>query len=379
MGKPWPVLLMVRELGMGGAERDLAKIALGLDRSVFAPHVGAFIPDGVRTPELRDSGVPILHLPVRSFGSLSAVIGARQMGAYTRRHGIQLVHSYDVPTTVFGVPVARAYGTPVVISSQLSYRDLVKRPLVIRPMLRLTDKLVDRVVVNCVAMRDHLVQDEKASPDKPYLCYNGVDVGVFFPGTADRPPELNGASLVVGAVCALRPEKRLDLILDAFAAVRHLRPGMKLAIVGGGEVLPALLAQARGLGIQEDCVFHPPTSDVAPWLRAIDVFILSSASEAFSNALLEAMACGCCPIGSRVGGTPELIGEAEERGALFTPGDAAELARKLADIITHEPKRRAYREAAACFARETLTVEIAVKRMSELYAGELQARARQPR
>src|SRR5688572_2126587 len=153
MAKPWPVLLMVRELGIGGCERDLTKVAIGIDRSRFEPHVGCFRPEGFRTVELTSNGVPIVHVPVSSFRSPSAVQAARVMGDYIRTRGIQLVHSYDVPTTVFGVPVARMYGSPVVVSSQLSYRRLAKPS--IRLLMRVTDRLADTVVVNCVAMQYH--------------------------------------------------------------------------------------------------------------------------------------------------------------------------------------------------------------------------------
>ena len=64
-----PVLLMVRELGVGGTERQLVETARFLDRSRFTPHVGCFRPDGLRRKDLEDAGVPILHLPVYSFKS----------------------------------------------------------------------------------------------------------------------------------------------------------------------------------------------------------------------------------------------------------------------------------------------------------------------
>ena len=99
---------------------------------------------------------------------------------------------------------------------------------------------------------------------------------------------------------------------------------------------------------------------------AIDIFVLPSFSEAFSNSLLEAMACGCAVIGSRVGGTPELIG-AEERGLLFTSGDAAELARKMSILIERESLRRELGGRAARFARENLTIDIAARRTAEIY------------
>jgi glycosyltransferase involved in cell wall biosynthesis len=361
---------MVRELGIGGCERDLTKIAIGLDRQVFEPHVAAFHPEGLRTPELRDAGVPILHLPVKSFRSPSAIKSASLMGNYMRQHHIALVHSYDVPMTVYGVPVARMHGTRVVLSSQLSYRSLAK-PFT-RQLLRVTDKLVDRVVVNCEAMRTHMVVDEGVPHERTYLCYNGVDTSVFHPAESRPTAGLEGASLVIGSVCGLRAEKRLDLLVDAFAKVHGLLPGMKLVIVGSGVELEPLQKQAAQLGVLESCIFQPATSEVAPWMRAMDIFVLPSESEAFSNALLEAMACGCCPVGSIVGGTPELIG-AEERGLLFESRDATDLAQKLSVLIGNADLRRQFASAAAQFAREMLSVQVAVRRMSELYVTVIEA------
>jgi L-malate glycosyltransferase len=372
MTKPWPVLLMVRELGIGGCERDLTKVAIGLDRTRFEPHVGCFRPEGFRSAELQSNGVPIVHVPVKSFRSPSAIQGARIMGDYIRTRGIQLVHCYDVPTTVFGVPVARMYGSPVVVSSQLSYRQLAK-PFM-RQLLRATDRLVDTVVVNCLAMQEHMVNDEKVPIERTYLCYNGVDTSIFHPAkhSAEKaPPALAGASLVIGTVCGLRAEKRVELLVDAFAKAYSLRPGMKLAVVGSGVMLPKLEKQAARLGIREACVFQPATSDIPPWLQAMDIFVLPSDSEAFSNALLEAMACGCCPVGSRVGGMPELI-EHGERGLLFQSGDSTDLAAKLTEVIKDDELRSGFAGAAARFARETLSVEANVSRMSALYASSIE-------
>ncbi|HYT23078.1 MAG TPA: glycosyltransferase family 4 protein, partial [Candidatus Polarisedimenticolia bacterium] len=98
----------------------------------------------------------------------------------------------------------------------------------------------------------------------------------------------------------------------------------------------------------------------------LDIFVLSSHSEAFSNTLLEAMACGCCAVGSRVGGTPELIGN-DERGLLFRPGDAGDLAEKLATLIGDEQLRRKFGTCAAEFARTKLSIEIAAQRMADIY------------
>src|SRR5882762_8796693 len=153
---------------------------------------------------------------------------------------------------------------------------------------------------------------------------------------------------------------------DPFARIRHLKPGMKLLLVGSGPELSRLQLNCLRLGIQDDCVILPATSQVPQFLRALDIFVLCSRSEAFSNTLLEAMACGCCAIGSRVGGTPELIGN-DERGLLFRSGDAGDLAEKLAILIENEQMRRRFGTCAAEFARTRLSIEIAARRMAEIY------------
>ena len=375
MPTPWPILLMVRKLDIGGCERDLTKIAIGIDRSRFEPHVGTFRPEGLRVGELKAAGIPIAHFPVSSFLSHGALEGALLMGQYIRKHGIQLVHPYDVPTAIFGVPVARFFRVPVVIASQLSYRDQYSTSA--GHLLRLTDRMVDAIVVNSQAIYRHMLTGEKADPDLLYLCYNGVDGRVFYPKPVARPPSIASASVVIGTVVNLRPEKGLDLLLAAYARMRQRHTGTKLLLVGFGPIAEQLTSQARELGITEDCVFEDGRSDVSDWMRAIDIFVLPSRSESFSNALLEAMASGCCVVGSRVGGTPELI-HPGQTGLLFDSGDADGLARCLDRLVSQEPLRKKLAQAAFHFSHRQLTVEKAIGRMSALYASLLEGRGIPP-
>ena len=74
------------------------------------------------------------------------------------------------------------------------------------------------------------------------------------------------------------------------------------------------------------------------WLSAFDIFVLPSRTEAFSNALMEAMACGCCVIASDVGGNPELVRD-KETGLLFPPGDTGALTGALLQVIDNPELR----------------------------------------
>ena len=359
----WPVLLMVRELNIGGCERDLTKIALHLGRDRFEPHVACFIDEGFRASELRAAGVPVLRLPVRSLMSRSAVEGALCMRRYIREHGIRLVQAFDIPTDLFGIPAARFAGVPA-IASQLSYRSMYSR--LGRVCMAGIDRLADRMVVNSHAVAKELVEERGVAAAKIYVSHNGVDTTEFYPAAAPRPPALEGASLVIGSVCALRAEKRLDLVVRAFARVRPLDPGIRLLFVGSGVELAALEKLAGELNVRDACVFVPSTADVVTWMRAIDIFVLSSSIESFPNALLEAMACGCAPVASIVGGVPELVTDGHS-GLLFPSGDVDGLTRALERLIRDPALRASIARNAATVARENFSIQRAVQRMEALY------------
>jgi glycosyltransferase involved in cell wall biosynthesis len=361
---PIPVLLMARQLTIGGCERDLAKLAMSLDRSQFEPYVGCFYPEGYRAEELRAAGIPIVTFPVRSFHSVSALRAANAMRRFLKDHRIQVVHPFDVPTDIFAVPIARMCGVPAVISCQLSFRNM--SPPLHRRMLRWLDPLADRIVVNSRAVRDDLIVEEGLRPESIFVCHNGVETAKYFPAPPERPAALDGASLVVGSLCVLREEKRLDLLLAAFARIKMLRPHLKLLIVGSGQKLESLEQQSRELGIAADCVFQPAQSDVAPWLRNIDIFVTPSFSESFPNALLEAMACGCAPIASNVGGIPELI-EHGQNGFVFKSGDAGDLAGYLQQLVLSTDLRDRFRAAAARTAATQFSMPVHVRKIQTLY------------
>ena len=132
-----PVLLMARELDLGGSERQLAEMAKALDRSRFDVRVGCFRAAGVRGDELTAAGVPIVEFPVPS---LASVKGALRIASYVREQAIRLVHTFDTAANLYGVPAGRMAGTARVVSSQRAHRALM--PAAYRHGLRLTDQLV---------------------------------------------------------------------------------------------------------------------------------------------------------------------------------------------------------------------------------------------
>ncbi len=152
---------------------------------------------------------------------------------------------------------------------------------------------------------------------------------------------------------------------------------MKLVIVGSGPILAELEARAGALGIRPDTIFEPATSEVPAWLHAMDIFVLPSLSEAFSNALMEAMACGCCVVASNAGGNPELVQDGET-GLLFERANAASLANVLQTLIENRELRLRLAANGMRFVTERFPVQAAAQRMGEIYSDLLIGRQQMP-
>ncbi len=366
---------MVRELGIGGCERDLTKIAKRLDRSRFEPHVGCFREEGFRSEELRAAGVPIVRFPVTSFRSVSFLKGLFAFRRYVRTYDIRLLHAFDVPTNIFGIAAARLARLRPAVASQLWFLDTIPRQL--WRLHRLSMRSADAVVVNSEAVRNQLLARNELPPDRIHVSHNGVETEIFYPTPDSSLCRPAGAAVVIGAVCALRSEKRIDLLLDAFATARKQHPAVRLLIIGSGDMLSALEQRRDHLGLGADCTFEPATKEVAQSMRAIDIFVLSSESESFPNALLEAMACGCSVIGSNVGGIPELISPGKS-GLLFRSGDSADLAAQLQRVIADSALRQQLSRNAAARARDEFSIDHAVARMERLYTSLIAAHESHP-
>jgi L-malate glycosyltransferase len=363
-------MLLVRELNFGGCERDLSRIARGLDRTVFTPHVGCFVPDGMRAKEISQAGVPILQLPVKSFKDSSWLKGIFELRRYCRQHGIRLIHAFDTPTDSFLLPTVLWPGKPKLLLSHFWYRSMWD-PLYQR-LLRYSDHVADRLIVNSDAVRRELIDVEKRDERNIWLCYNGVDSNEFHARDRKRmaPLDENGGP-VIGSLCVLREEKKLEWLIEAAARLQQRGEQFQLLLVGSGPHEASLHKEAAAKLKPGSFHFVPQQSSVGPWLRAMDIYVSTSRIESFPNGVLEALTCGCSVVATRVGGVPEMVSDGEN-GLLFEPGDIDTLTTKLSSLLTNDDYRRRLQTRAAQEAPERFSMEYNVQRTSDIYLSMLE-------
>ncbi|MBX9580843.1 MAG: glycosyltransferase, partial [Gemmataceae bacterium] len=121
--------------------------------------------------------------------------------------------------------------------------------------------------------------------------------------------EIPADAPVVGTVGRLAEVKRQDILIQALRLLAADRPAVRLVIVGDGPERPKLEALAADLGLADRVRFagYQPRPD--EYLRAMDVFSLTSRSEGFPVSLLEAWRAGAAVAAAAVGGIPAVVAD----------------------------------------------------------------------
>ena len=211
--------------------------------------------------------------------------------------------------------------------------------------------------------------------EKIRIVYNGVDER-FQPRDRlemRRALQLPDDRFFLLFVGLLAPVKGLLVLLEALHSMQSERPF--LALVGEGPVEEEMRERLARDGAEEQVLFAgaQPSSEIPKWLNAADALVLASFSEGRPNVVLEAQACGVPVVATRVGGTTELICDAET-GLLVESGNAAGLADALRKLTADEALRRRLGEAGRRSIHEKgLTWEASSQQVQAIYRELLEA------
>lgn len=331
-----PIGFLFRSFDPGGTERQMSELVRRLDPARWQVHVGCLRAEGVWLERVREVA-PVTDFAVRSFGRAETVGRARAFATWCADRRIAVLHTADLPSNIFGQPAAAFARVPVRIANR---RDVNPGRAVHELVAqRISYSFAHRVVANCRAAADRL-RFEGVPARKISVIPNGLDVDAYAP----RKP----ITLIrrVATVANLRREKGHDVLLDAAAIVLRRFPDAQFDIVGAGPERAALEARAEALSIGRAVSFLGHCEDIPARLAAADLFVLPSRSEAFPNAVLEAMAIGLPVIASAVGGVLEII-DHQQNGVLVHPGDANALAGQICALMA-DPIRAAQMGTAAC-------------------------------
>ena len=217
----------------------------------------------------------------------------------------------------------------------------------------------DAVIVSCAQYADRLAENHRVPRERIHAISGCVDAERFSPGDGSalrRELGVGDAQVLFGIVSRIKPERRHELLVRAFAKVVRERGGARLAIVGRGEGEGEIRALVSRLGLEREILFagYRSQASLVPAYRALDAKIwLAEGNDGTCRAVLEAMACGKPVIVGGAGAMAELVRDgldgfvcSLEEGAV-----AAALAR-LGERNLRERMGRSARERALFFGPE---------------------------
>ena len=349
-----PVLFVLNSLVVGGSETKSVRMANALAERGSDVTVAYLNPPEQLLAEISPR-VRVLHLRRTGKFSLRAL---RRLMKAIREHGTPVVLAVNLYPSLYAA-LARAWlGRDrfrllmSVNTTTFQTQGEVRR----MPFYRRVLQRADTVIFGAEKQRELWQREYRIGTGNrgasTAVLYNGVDTDRFAapctektgPHARPRAEVLLNTRYVIGTVGALRPEKAHVDLVAATAALRAKGVDVGAIIVGDGSERERIAAEIDRHGLTGFVILAGEARDVRPHLALMDLFVLTSLTETFSNAALEAMACGVPVVCSRTGGMEELIRHGG--GISYTTGDIVELAGILERLLSDELERARLARAA---------------------------------
>lgn len=371
------IVRVINELRDGGVQLRLSRVVRDLCRRGHEVTVICTMAEGVHAEEVRRAGVRVEVIPFRHYASPRAIFPLVQL---LRRIRPDVVHSHlfrqNTPATIAAL-IARVPAIYAQVHLVGTYRK--------RSWVR-WEWALNRFRTRTLAVSDGVAHDIRHAlhpipPPRLHVLYNGVDLDAF---GHSEPGECRRAilretgwpadSVILLNAARLAYEKNQEQLLRAFARVQAVEPRGRLLLAGEGDQRATLTDLARALHLDGKVCFAGLRRDVPDLMAGSDLFVLPSREEGFSNAILEAMACGLPVIASDVGGASEQIAHGTS-GLVLPPLDEDALTGAMETLISEpETRRRMQTEARRIVQR--FTHETMLRETLEMYDRDLRGKRR---
>ncbi len=311
--------------------------------------------------------------PLDSFYDRNALVQLRRFASHLRTAKINILHTHDFYTNIFGMTAGALARVPVRIASRREISGM--RSTAQTKMQGFAYALAHQVVANSEAVRRQLVA-EGVRAEKIAVIYNGLNLDrVASAPTLTRaealaalglPSELCQRHLVTIVANMRLAVKDYPLFLRAARRVREAVPAAAFLLAGEGELTESIKATAKELELDRDAFFLGRCEQLAELFAISAVCVLSSKAEGFSNSILEYMAAARPVVATDVGGAGEAVVEGET-GYLVPAGDDQMMAERIISLLREPERARAMGQHGRRVVAQKFSRQIQLERTVELY------------
>jgi L-malate glycosyltransferase len=352
----------------GGTEQHLLFLQRELPRELLDLHFGVLT--CIRRIGADDFPVrPVMFNGFRR--GLGGALGRlRRLAAFIKTNEIDVVHAFCRESELFACLAVKLAGRGKVlgIRRNIGYWHTWRS----RWWARFVGLLGANYAANCEAAREFTAKVEWIGRRRVIVIPNPAPIQRFHDGAAHIPPRsslgIAADEHVVGMVGTVRPVKDYATFLRAARVVLDERPRTRFLIVGteDSKYKAQMVQLARELGIERQITWLGPMQNPLSVVPLFDVAVLSSRSEAMSNAILEYMVAGVATVATDVGGTREILLDGQT-GFLVPVRDPAAMAERVCQLLADPALCESFGSSARHRAETVFAQQRVIRAYRDLY------------
>ncbi|BCR05798.1 mannosyltransferase [Desulfuromonas versatilis] len=282
--RPYKVLVVCSNLGVGGAEVQLAKILVGLDREKFIVSVAYFMPI-VDFPQaiLCRGGVKTIFLGSEKWNKFKCLY---EVAKFIKKEGFDIVHCWLHTANFYGGFPALMNRVPVVFGGLQGNVELC------RPwdfVYRLLNFRFTSWIVNSQELKNNLKKNSGVNGNEISIVRNGVELPILTQEKHYKHSNEHGNSLTVGFAGRLHQIKNPLLFLHMAKTLLDGGIFAKFLVAGDGPMMEQVKKFVEENCLQDHVSLLGIVKEMEVFYRKIDILVLTSDSESCPNVLLEAM------------------------------------------------------------------------------------------
>lgn len=355
------VMFLLNGLSVGGSEVKIIRIANGLFKRGWKISIGYLSPNHA----LRDQilkGIDVVYFERHRRIEINAL---RKLTSYVSTGQVDVICCVNLYSIIYGyfsvwTKKNRSIKVIATINSTEFIQWIDKRKMLLyAPLLR----RIDTIIFGSEYQKKLWTQRYRLDETTCTFIHNGVDLGFFDDAVLERSTlsirsefAIPNDALVIGSIGRFRIEKCYHRLIDTCGRLRKKGVNAYCCLVGGGVEEAKLRALVSEKKLNEYVRILGVTDDVRPFLKALDVFVLTSDTETFSNSALEAMAMSLPVVLPNVGGCPEMV-KPGITGFIYEPGHLSKLVDYLILLDSDEEYRMRMGQAARQYVKENFRFE----------------------
>ena len=342
--------------GWGGQEMRIISEILALQKNYNVKSFIATKKEAQIAKIAQKHGIEVVFFPFKSSFDLKSIFG---IAKFAKEHNIDIINTHSGKDTWIGWLSSVFAKTKFIRTRHIGN--------IINPnRLNFVNSCADFIITTGEQIRLNFIKFNRINPQKIKSIPTGIDESIFDASKYDKTAAKTAFSLsqnkiIVGNIGLFREVKRLDLFLQIALKIHENYPNVEFALAGDGDVKEKITKFIADNEMQGFVKLLPFSDEPWLFLKAIDIFMLTSSSEGVPQSLMQALFMQKACIATNVGSVKDLH---DGSNFLLCPCDFSELYNSLKELLDSTEKLNFLKQNEQKFVRENFSLK---KMSDEIY------------